>query len=88
MKKLREVGTEKIVVSIGLFAGFFVILSGILPEITGWERVYCTNEPSNPECVRVTREVLSAFVIDLQFLAVLTKDQELCARQIRQQGYN
>ncbi|HQZ14498.1 MAG TPA: heterodisulfide reductase-related iron-sulfur binding cluster, partial [Acidimicrobiia bacterium] len=57
MKKLREVGTEKIVVSIGLFAGFFVILSGILPEITGWERVYCTNEPSNPECVRVTREV-------------------------------
>jgi Fe-S oxidoreductase/nitrate reductase gamma subunit len=57
MKKLREFGTEKIVVSIGLFAGFFVILSGIMPEITGWERIYCTNEPSNPECVRVTREV-------------------------------
>jgi len=57
MKTLREFGTEKIVVSIGLFAGFFVILSGIMPEITGWERIYCTNEPSNPECVRVTREV-------------------------------
>ena len=59
MKIASKLGTERLIVLIGVFAGAFVGLSGIMPEITGFERIYCANEPSNPECVLVTREVFA-----------------------------
>ena len=37
-RQLKKMGMEKILVSIGLFAAFFTIFSGILPEITHWHQ--------------------------------------------------
>ncbi|MFN8016311.1 MAG: heterodisulfide reductase-related iron-sulfur binding cluster [Acidimicrobiia bacterium] len=28
-----------------------------MPEITGWHRITCDNEPANPKCIIITREV-------------------------------
>lgn len=49
--------TERTIAAIGLFAAIFVLLSGILPEITGWHTYSCIASPEKPDCVNVTREV-------------------------------
>lgn len=54
---VNRTSSEKIIVSIGLVAGIFTIISGITPEITGWHSPSCTQENPYAECVPVTREV-------------------------------
>ncbi len=49
--------SERVLVSLGLFAGFFTIMSGIMPEITGWHAKPCERENPYAECVSVSREV-------------------------------
>ncbi len=48
---------EQKLITIGFLAGIFVIFSGIMPEITGWKRKSCAQNPTDPNCVEVTREV-------------------------------
>lgn len=54
---LSSVGSEKILVTIGVIAAIFTIASGIMPEITGWHKYSCANNPGKPGCIEVTREV-------------------------------
>lgn len=54
---IKSWGTEKILVGLGLFSAFFVIVSGIMPELTHWQRVSCSDDPNNSTCVVITREV-------------------------------
>lgn len=71
---LSRWGTEKILVGVGILAGLFTILSGIMPEITGWHRGSCSDSPG-PHCVEVTREVFGGIprpIIAAFYLSVTT----------------
>lgn len=54
---VKNQGTERIIVSLGLFAGFFTIMSGIMPELTHWHAKPCTQSNPYAECISKSREV-------------------------------
>lgn len=56
VSKIKNYGAEKIIVGIGIFAALFTLLSGVIPELTGWHTTSCAVENSD-DCVRVSREV-------------------------------
>lgn len=54
---VKRQGSEKILVYLGLFAGLFTIMSGILPELTNWHTKPCKPANASTGCANITREV-------------------------------